>query len=128
MFSEKRNIYSFIELFNGNDSIQGCFDIAVAEQNTPADFVGADFTAIHPVGERHKRDAQTAGGFMPREILRVGFRMYYGTQPLQLVAQGLPNHLRELVGSHAVQIDFLCHGSLGLTSQRKEFIGTILNK
>ena len=127
MFSEKRNIYSFTELFNGNDSIQGCFDIAVAKQNTPADFVGADFTAIHPVGERHERDAQTAGGFVPREILRVGFRMY-GTQPLQLVAQGLPNHLRELVGSHAVQIDFLCHGSFGLMPQRKSFIKLIRNK
>ena len=127
MFSEKRNIYSFTELFNGNDSIQGCFDIAVAKQNTPADFVGADFTAIHPVGERHERDAQTAGGFMPREILRVGFRLY-GTQLLQLVAQGLPNHLRELVGSHAVQIDFLCHGSFGLMPQRKSFIKLIRNK
>ncbi len=127
MFSEKRNIYSFTELFNGNDSIQGCFDIAVAKQNTPADFVGADFTAIHPVGERHERDAQTAGGFVPREILRVGFRMY-GTQPLQLVAQGLPNHLRELVGSHAIQIDFLCHGSFGLMPQRKSFIKLIRNK
>ncbi len=127
MFSEKRNIYSFTELFNGNDSIQGCFDIAVAKQNTPADFVGADFTAIHPVGERHERDAQTAGGFMPREILRVGFRLY-GTQLLQLVAQGLPNHLRELVGSHAIQIDFLCHGSFGLMPQRKSFIKLIRNK
>ena len=127
MFSEKRDIYSFTELFNGNDSIQGCFDIAVAKQDTPADFVGADFTAIHPVGERHERDAQTAGGFVPREILRVGFRMY-GTQPLQLVAQGLPNHLRELVGSHAVQIDFLCHGSFGLMPQRKSFIKLIRNK
>ena len=127
MFSEEKNIYSFIELFNGNDSIQGCFDIAVAKQDTPADFVGADFTAIYPVGERHERDAQTTGCFMPREILRVGFRLY-GTQLLQFVAQGLPNHLRELVGSHAIQIDFLCHSSLGLTSQRKEFIGTILNK
>lgn len=101
MFSEKRNIYSFTELFNGNDSVQSCVDVAVAEQNTPADFVGADFTAIHPVGERHERDAQTTGCFMPREILRVGFRLY-GTQLSQLVAQGLPNHLRELVGSHAV--------------------------
>ena len=64
---------------------------------------------------------------MSREILRVGFRLY-GTQLLQLVAQGLPNHLRELVGSHAVQIDFLFHSSFGLTPQRKEFIGTILNK
>ena len=127
MFSEKRDIYSFTELFNGNDSIQGCFDIAVAKQDTPADFVGADFTAIHPVGERHERDAQTAGGFMPREILRVGFRLY-GTQLLQLVAQGLPNHLRELVGSHAVQIDFLCHGSFGLMPQRKSFIKLIRNK
>ena len=127
MFSEKRNIYSFTELFNGNDSIQGCFDIAVAKQNTPADFVGADFTAIHPVGERHERDAQTAGGFVPREILRVGFRLY-GTQLLQLVAQGLPNHLRELVGSHAIQIDFLCHGSFGLMPQRKSFIKLIRNK
>ena len=127
MFSEKRNIYSFTELFNGNDSIQGCFDIAVAKQNTPADFVGADFTAIHPVGERHERDAQTTGGFVPREILRVGFRLY-GTQLLQLVAQGLPNHLRELVGSHAVQIDFLCHGSFGLMPQRKSFIKLIRNK
>ena len=34
MFSEKKNIYSFTELFNGNYSIQGCFDIAVAEQET----------------------------------------------------------------------------------------------
>ena len=127
MFSEKRNIYSFTELFNGNDSIQGCFDIAVAKQNTPADFVGADFTAIHPVGERHERDAQTTGGFVPREILRVGFRLY-GTQLLQLVAQGLPNHLRELVGSHAIQIDFLCHGSFGLMPQRKSFIKLIRNK
>ena len=101
MFSEKRNIYSFTELFNGNDSIQSCFDIAVAKQDTPTDFVGADFTTIHPVGERHERDAQTTGCFMPREILRVGFRLY-GTQLSQLVAQGLPNHLRELVGSHAV--------------------------
>lgn len=123
MFSEKKNIYSFIELFNGNDSVQGCFDIAVAEQNTPADFVGADFTVIHPVGERHERDAQTTGCFMPREILRVGFRLY-GTQLLQLVAQGLPNHLRELVGSHAVQIDFLCHSSCDLTLQRNGFIRT----
>lgn len=123
MFREKRNIYSFTELFNGNDSVQSCFDVAVAKQDTPADFVGADFTAIHPVGERHERDAQTAGGFVPREILRVGFRIY-GTQPLQLVAQGLPNHIRELIGGHAVQIDFLCHNSCDLTLQRNEFIGT----
>lgn len=123
MFREKRNIYSFTELFNGNDSVQSRFDVAVAKQDTPADFVGADLAAVHPVGERHERDAQTAGGFVPREILRVGFRMY-GTQPLQLVAQGLPNHLRELVGGHAVQIDFLCHNSCDLTLQRKRFIET----
>ena len=89
--------------------------------------MGADFTAIYPIGKRHERDAQTAGGFMPREILRVGFRLY-GTQLLQLVAQGLPNHLRELVGSNAVQIDFLCHGSFGLIPQRKSFIKPIRNK
>lgn len=123
MFSETKNIYSFTELFNGNDSVQGCVDVAVAKQDTPADFVGADFTAVHPVGERHERDVQTSGGFMPRKILRVGFRMY-GTQLLQLVAQGLPNHLRELVGGHAVQIDFLCHNSCDLTLQRNGFIGT----
>lgn len=68
MFSEKKNIYSFTELFNGNYSIQGCFDIAVAEQDAPADLVGADLAVVHPVGERHERDAQTAGGFAPREI------------------------------------------------------------
>ena len=62
MFSEKKNIYSFTELFNGNYSIQGCFDIAVAEQDAPADLVGADLAVVHPVGERHERDAQTAGG------------------------------------------------------------------
>ena len=48
MFSEKKNIYSFTELFNGNYSIQGCFDIAVAEQDAPADLVGADLAVVHP--------------------------------------------------------------------------------
>ena len=75
MFSEKKNTYSFTELFNGNDSIQGCFDIAVAEQDAPADLVCADLAVVHPVGERHERDAQTVGGFAPCEIFRVGFRM-----------------------------------------------------
>ena len=56
MFSEKKNTYSFTELFNGNDSIQGCFDIAVAEQDAPADLVCADLAVVHPVGERHERD------------------------------------------------------------------------
>ena len=65
MFSEKKNTYSFTELFNGNDSIQGCFDIAVAEQDAPADLVCADLAVVHPVGERHERDAQTVGGFAP---------------------------------------------------------------
>ena len=113
MFSEKKNTYSFTELFNGNDSIQGCFDIAVAEQDAPADLVCADLAVVHPVGERHERDAQTAGGFAPREIFCVGFRMC-GTELLQFVAQGLPDHLRKLIGSHAVQIDFLCHGLFDL--------------
>ena len=63
MFSEKKNIYSFTELFNGNYSIQGCFDIAVAEQDAPADLVCADLAVVHPVGERHERDAQTVGGY-----------------------------------------------------------------
>ena len=54
MFSEKKNTYSFTELFNGNDSIQGCFDIAVAEQDAPADLVCADLAVVHPVGERHE--------------------------------------------------------------------------
>ena len=88
MFSEKKNIYSFTELFNGNYSIQGCFDIAVAEQDAPADLVGADLAVVHPVGERHERDAQTAGGFAPREIFCVGFRMC-GTELLQFVAHPL---------------------------------------
>ena len=124
MFSEKKNIYSFTELFNGNYSIQGCFDIAVAEQDAPADLVGADLAVVHPVGERHELDAQTAGGFAPREIFCVGFRMC-GTELLQFVAQGLPDHLRKLIGSHAVQIDFLCHGLFDLTSQRKSFIEAV---
>ena len=109
MFSEKETIYSFTEgLFNGNDSIQGGFDVAVAEQYAATDFVSADLAAVHPVGERDERNAQAAGSFLSREIPRVGFRMC-GTELSQLVAQRLTDHLRELVGSHAVQIDFLCH-------------------
>lgn len=62
-------------IINGNDSIQSGFDVAVAEQYAAADFVGADLAAVHPVGERNERYAQTVGGFVAREVLRVGFRM-----------------------------------------------------
>ena len=56
MFSEKKNIYSFTELFNGNYSIQGCFDIAVAEQDAPADLVGADLAVVHQIGRASCRE------------------------------------------------------------------------
>lgn len=95
------------------------FDIAVAEQHAPADLVGADPAAVHPVVERHERDAQAAGRLAAGQIIRClggGF----GVKLPQLVAQRFANHLRELVGGHTAQKDFLGHNDSNLVDDAKK--------
>lgn len=94
-------------------------DVAVAEQHASADLVGADSPAVHPVVERHERDAQAAGRLAAGQIVRClggGF----GMELPQLVAQRFANHLRELVGGHAAQKDFLGHNDSNLVDDAKK--------
>lgn len=94
-------------------------DIAVAEQHAPADLVGADPPAVHPVVERHERDAQAAGRLAAGQIVR-RLGGGFGVELPQLVAQRFANHLRELVGGHAAQKDFLGHNDLNLVDDAKK--------
>lgn len=84
-----------------------------------ADLVGADPAAVHPVVERHERDTKAAGRLAAGQIiwcLGGGF----GVELPQLVAQRFANHLRELVGGHAAQKDFLGHNDSNLVDDAKK--------
>ena len=85
----------------------------------PADLVGADPAAVHPVVERHERDAQAAGRLAACQIVR-RLGGGFGVELPQLVAQRFANHLRELVGSHAAQKDFLGHNDSNLVDDAKK--------
>ena len=67
---------------------------------------GTDPPAVHPVVERHERDTQAAGRLAAGQIVR-RLGGGFGVELPQLVAQRFANHLRELVGGHAAQKDFL---------------------
>ena len=112
---------SWLSAFDGDNPVQCRLDVAVAEQHAPANLVGADPPAVHPVVERHERDAQAAGRLVAGQIVRClggGF----GVELPQLVAQRFANHLRELVGGHAAQKDFFGHKiRIWLMTQRKAF-------
>lgn len=94
-------------------------DVAVAEEHAPADLVGADPAAVHPVVERHERDAQAAGRLAACQIVR-RLGGGFGVELPQLVAQRFANHLRELVGGHAAQKDFLGHNDSNLVDDAKK--------
>lgn len=99
--------------------MQSRLDVAVAEEHAPADLVGADPPAVHPVVERHERDTKAAGRLAAGQIiwcLGGGF----GVELPQLVAQRFANHLRELVGGHAAQKDFLGHNDSNLVDDAKK--------
>ena len=94
-------------------------DIAVAEEHAPADLVGADPAAVHPVVERHERDSQAAGRHAAGQLIWCR-RGGCGVELPQLVAQRFANHLRELVGGHAAQKDFLGHNDSNLVDDAKK--------
>lgn len=94
-------------------------DVAVAEEHAPADLVGADPAAVHPVVERHERDTQAAGRLAAGQIVR-RLGGGFGVELPQLVAQRFANHLRELVGGHAAQKDFLGHNDSNLVDDAKK--------
>lgn len=110
---------SWLSAFDGDNPVQCRFDIAVAEEHAPADLVGADSAAVHPVVERHERDAQASGRLAAGQIIR-RFGGGFGVELPQLVAQRFANHLRELVGGHAAQKDFLGHNDSNLVDDAKK--------
>lgn len=95
------------------------FDIAVAEEHAPADLEGVDPPVVHPVVERHERDTQAAGRLAAGQIVR-RLGGGFGVELPQLVAQRFANHLRELVGGHAAQKDFLGHNDSNLVDDAKK--------
>ena len=95
--------------FDRDDLRDGFFHIALAEQNTPADFVGLDFTAIDSGGEGNEGNLEECGNLFAGQVtlclLSSGDRLHL----LHLFMHGLPDQVGKLFNGQAVQNQVFFH-------------------
>lgn len=100
--------------FDRDNLSDGFFHVAFAEQDTPTDFMGFDFTAIDSGGKGNKGNSQKCGNLFAGQVtlclLSSGDRLHL----LHLFMHGFPDQVRKLFNGQAVQNQVFFHTAMFL--------------